>query len=376
MNKIHGPILGSFVAVAVTALPVVKTNAALIFAEIASVRTQVDASSSELPDDEDELLLAPFAGTLESLTPGVGSASIDWDITAGGSGTVSYDLSAFADPPAGMSLSAELRYRFQTDVASTFSRRTVFTNVNSGDVIVSEDINSISVGGTPVEVLGLGRIGLSPGGLRGRSYFSVVAGESTELPGDSPSSPLPAISTNAILSASSVGNTIDSNVAVGTEVDGLNTGATFEVPVEDAGFGSVDTAWLDPELAAGYGYFVGGGNAITSFTIPGALPQGDSSFEIHHGGVVHQLTAGQTFDFTQIDPAGVESFLLLGIDDSELLVAGDEPHPFVFGMTFATEGIAKLHSFALISIPEPSTIAFLTLGLCGLSLAVRRRTAR
>jgi hypothetical protein len=42
--------------------------------------------------------------------------------------------------------------------------------------------------------------------------------------------------------------------------------------------------------------------------------------------------AGQVFDFTTIDPLGVDCFLLLGIDETELIDPnGNSKPPFVFG---------------------------------------------
>jgi hypothetical protein len=70
--------------------------------------------------------------------------------------------------------------------------------------------------------------------------------------------------------------------------------------------------------------------------------------------LAYDLMAGQVFDFTTIDPLGVDCFLLLGIDETELIDPnGNSKPPFVFGATFMNPGTAEVTTFPLIFV-EPS----------------------
>ena len=60
---------------------------------------------------------------------------------------------------------------------------------------------------------------------------------------------------------------------------------------------------------------------------------------------------GETFDFTTIDPLGVEAFLLAGIDETELIDSGNNANPpLVFGATFTDAGIANFVSIPLFEV--------------------------
>ena len=124
-------------------------------------------------------------------------------------------------------------------------------------------------------------------------------------------------------------------------------------PVIEGGMGHTSPVYIDPDYAIGYGYTTSGTNRFRTFEIPAPLPLGDDLFEIHHLGESYPLTAGVPFDFTTLDPTGVESFVLLGIDEAETLNA-DTPDPFVYGVSFMTPGTVDITSFALVSVPEPS----------------------
>ncbi len=140
------------------------------------------------------------------------------------------------------------------------------------------------------------------------------------------------------------------------------------------GYGNSQTVWIDPDLAIGYGYSLDGTNRFLTYQIPEALPQGDDSFEIHHNGITYDLAAGEVFDFTTIDPQGVDSFLLYnsrGIDETELIDVDGQSHPpFVYGATFLQPGLAQVTTFALTQVPEPTSLLLLLLST---SLMASRR---
>ena len=159
------------------------------------------------------------------------------------------------------------------------------------------------------------------------------------------------------------------------------------VPVVEGGYGHSETVYIDPELAIGYGYMLNGTNRFHTYMIPDPLPQGDDMFRILYNHNSYDLVAGEIFDFTMLDPLGVDSFLLMGIDETELIDSGNSHPPFVFGTTFMTPGLAEVTTFALVAgsetsssspVPEPSTFALLGIGTICLMLAggSRKRKTR
>lgn len=121
-----------------------------------------------------------------------------------------------------------------------------------------------------------------------------------------------------------------------------------------------------PVYTTGYLFMNNGGGNFTSFTIPDALPGGDSQFRINLNGEGYDLAAGQVFEFTTIDSAGVDSFMLVDIDESEM-ISPEAGAPFVFGVTNASDSDASFAVVPLvpIQVPEPGTLAVVLFGILG-----------
>jgi hypothetical protein len=85
--------------------------------------------------------------------------------------------------------------------------------------------------------------------------------------------------------------------------------------------------WLDPAVAVGYTYTASNSPNFAQVLIPAALPGGDDSFTVEFAGVVHPLTAGIPFLFTDHVAGGVSTFTIRGIDVDENL---DPNNPFAF----------------------------------------------
>jgi len=181
-----------------------------------------------------------------------------------------------------------------------------------------------------------------------KSFYSSWVFDDLGLPGQTKARPIPNLPPTVIILPDDLGQ---------------RTLTTFLAPVTVAG----DTLYFDPVLANGYVYSTEDGNRFNTFEIPDALPQGDDSFIISLNNIDYLLEAGQVFDFTTIDPLGVESFSLLGINDTELIFASDNSDPpFVFGMSFMQTGLTEFTTFALSDetpiIPEPSSIVLFGIG--------------
>jgi len=229
-------------------------------------------------------------------------------------------------------------------------------------------------------------------------FFLAWSFNGQPLPGLTVNSPLPSPTpVIGIVSDSDIDSTVDDNQAdIPVEIAGAFLTSTTNVPVVDGGYGQTNPIYIDifgqkitlpavasinsqaaavqsdPELIFGYGYTLEDSNRFHTYEIPEALPQGDDQFEIHYQGVSYPLAAGEVFDFTTLDPLGVDSFLLLGIDETEL-IDFDSPPPFVYGATFMQAGMAAVTTFALVAVPEPSTI---TLAFATLLLTFGRRRTR
>jgi len=171
------------------------------------------------------------------------------------------------------------------------------------------------------------------------------------------------------------------------DIAGINL-TSFSSPVESNGYGNTETTYFGgsvemstpaltrlsnsqaaatnavaPSYVAGYLFLNNGGSNFTSFVLPEALASGDSQFRINLDGEGFDLSIGDVFDFTAFDAEGVESFLLVGIDESETIPVISESQPFTFGMTFATGAHSGFVAVPLVQVPELRTLALASLGV-------------
>ncbi|MEZ6073175.1 MAG: PEP-CTERM sorting domain-containing protein [Pirellulales bacterium] len=85
-----------------------------------------------------------------------------------------------------------------------------------------------------------------------------------------------------------------------------------------------------------------------------------STFTISFAGTTRQVAGGEVVDFTSVDPEGILGFLVSGLSDGANDGAGI---PHVFGMTFASEGVAEFAVARVVPVPEPASISVLLAGL-------------
>lgn len=125
-----------------------------------------------------------------------------------------------------------------------------------------------------------------------------------------------------------------------------------------------------PNYVTGYLFLNNGGGNFTSFTLPDALPGGQSEFEIRYNQVAYSLSVGDVFDFTQFGSGGVESFILGDISQAEMIDSQFEI-PFTFGVTNVAGSDASFVSVPLVPVPEPSGVVLL--GLAAAMMFVPRK---
>lgn len=146
------------------------------------------------------------------------------------------------------------------------------------------------------------------------------------------------------------------------------------------GLGVNQPIFVDPVVATGFVYTQGAGGAnFASLIIPDALPGGDADFllEFVANGLAFSeaLTAGQVYDFTALDPLGIDTFRILGIDPAEMVSPAD---PFVVGLTFVSGGFSSTLSIDAVTadvdgaIPAPAALPLL-LSAAALTAAAGRR---
>ena len=119
---------------------------------------------------------------------------------------------------------------------------------------------------------------------------------------------------------------------------------------------------VDPHIAIGYDYFSGlTGPLFASVTLPFV---GDDLYTLDTTFGTFALAAGVPFDFLgPTGRAGVGSFTVTGIEPGAGLDPGD-PLAFVTTLTFASTGTSDMTMTPITEvIPEPSTLALLSLGI-------------
>lgn len=147
----------------------------------------------------------------------------------------------------------------------------------------------------------------------------------------------------------------DEEPSIANETTGAYlTSSVHTVPVV-AEHGISDFVWARSNSSVSVGtpsswnaaYFFASEIPFTQFTIPSALPGGDSQFKIIFGNYEsHVLEAGTPFSFTDYAPTGVTAFLLTGFTAGEGLLSGNA-FPYTVGYRFGAQGPTFVRQGAL-----------------------------
>jgi hypothetical protein len=96
-------------------------------------------------------------------------------------------------------------------------------------------------------------------------------------------------------------------------------------------------------------------NRVTHFTLPYAIG-GDSEFLIRVAGQEYPYQVGDLFDFTAVDPTGVASFFLRGVDPGAIN-SDTEFDAIVSGLQFANNGATQVYTIGgQMVVPEPASM--------------------
>jgi hypothetical protein len=159
-----------------------------------------------------------------------------------------------------------------------------------------------------------------------------------------------------------------------------NSPLAIQTPVSGS-YGYSDYIYTGPQASApgtsdgpggvvGYEY-MSDGLDFSQITILDELPGGLTQIGIEFNGQSQMIAVGIPLDFTSYTADGVASFRLTGFDPELPLDPGDEA-PFGIALKFVEEGVTIVTQSPIV-VPEPSTLALLTMGTLTLTFGWWRR---
>jgi hypothetical protein len=140
--------------------------------------------------------------------------------------------------------------------------------------------------------------------------------------------------------------------------------------------------YIDPIVAIGYDYQIGMDDPnFASVALPTGI--GDNSFQLYlwdnsQWVYSQDLTGGTPFDFTSLDPNGLDRFRILGIETSALLDPNSST-AFITGLTFMPGGSGTFSGTMTpitAETPIPATLPLFASGIGGLGYLTWRRRKR